>query len=198
MLDELIPTLVRFVELVVLVQLPRLAWGGGRRLLRTIDTIGYFAVPGLMRFSLLSGVFTGLLLLFVNRDPAIYGFDAVFQPDGPWGVSFPELFTVWLDPSAYSPRELWLRVSDLDAGDPVTVVALLAAVLAGLVLEESVRCFGAGASRAILASALIWAGGVVGAVYVVCAAAWILHMMNVWAVVLLVFAYRYHAMRGAH
>lgn len=191
-------TLWRAGELAALVLLPLFIWGMGRRVLHAIDTIEYFAVPGMMRFSFLSGAITGLLLLAVNHDPAYYDIDSVFHARGPWAVSFPELFSVWLDPARYPPRELWLRVRDLNTGDPVTVLALLAAGLAALVLVGCVRFFGTGAPRAWLESAVIWCWGAAMAVYVVCAATWTLHVLNFWVLVLAFVLYRYFNLKAAH
>ncbi|MGQ9368844.1 hypothetical protein [Azospirillum sp. A39] len=198
MLDDLTYTLWRVAELAALVMLPLFVWSMGRRVLHALDTIEYFAVPGMMRFSFLSGAITGLLLVVVNHDPSFYEFESVFHADGPWSVSFPELFTFWLDPGRYPPYELWLRVRGFDTGDPVTVLALLAAVLAGLVVVGCARYFGFGVLRAWLESAVIWCWGVTMAVYVVCATTWTLHVLNFWALVLAFFLYRYFTLKAAH
>lgn len=198
MLEDLIPMLWRAAELAALVLIPLFIWSVGRKVLHAVDTIEYFAVPGLMRFSFLSGAITGLLLVVVSHDPSFYEFEAVFNAGGPWSVSFTELFTFWLDPARYSPHELWLRMRTLDTGDPVTVFALMAAGLAALVVAGSVRYFGFGAARALLESVLIWCWGVAMAVYVVCATTWTLHVLNFWALVLAFFLYRYFTLKAAH
>jgi hypothetical protein len=195
MFEEAVPTLMRSAELLALLLLPIYAWAGGRRLLRVLDSDGYAAVPGLARFSFVSGAVTGALLLAVCRDPSAYALDTVLTPLGPWGVPFDELFTVWLDPRAYAPAPLWQRVRGLDPQDPVTAFAVLAALLAALVVAGALRGFGRRAPRALLLSALVWLGGAVLAVYAVCAGAWAVHILSLWAVAVVILLVRWHTWR---
>lgn len=193
MLDEAIPTLLRAAELLALLALPIYARSGGRRLLRAFDTVGYAEAPALGRFSFVSGVITGLLLVFLSRDPSIYAFDTVMQPRGPWAVPFYELFTVWLDPRAYSPAPLWGRLSTLDPADPAAVFAGLAVLLAALVAMGAVRRFPRSLPRVLTMSTFIWLTGAALAVYLVCAGAWAAHVLNFWALAVVVLLVRWHA-----
>lgn len=195
MTDDLILALVRTIQIVGLALLPAMVWALGGRLIHALDTIHYTAVPGLARFSGLSGLVAGSLLLFVNHPPGAYDFDAVFDPAGPWAVGFLDLFTVWLDPRRYSPEPLWERVAPFDTGDPVAVLAAVSAGLAALATLGAIRFFGLRAFRALLANSLVWLWGAGVVVYAVCAVMWTLHVMNFWALVVGFFIYRHYHLK---
>ncbi|HYG87601.1 MAG TPA: hypothetical protein VD978_15185 [Azospirillum sp.] len=198
MLDEAVPTLVRSAELLALLMLPVYVWSAGRRLLRAFDTVGYAEAPALGRFSFASGAVTGFLLAFVSRDPSYYALETVLQPLGPWAVPFDELFTVWLDPRAYSPAPLWERLRALDPQDPVAALTGLAALLAGLAAAGAVRSFPQHVARVLLMSALVWFAGAALAVYIVCASAWAVHILSFWALAVVILLVRWHGLRHGH
>lgn len=195
MYDALMVGLLRAGEITLLVLLPVATLSLGERLIHAFDTVEFHAVPGLGRFAVLSGLIAGGLLVWENHDSAYYEFDVVFDPDGPWAVPFLDLFRIWLDPTRYSVLPLWDRVQAFDLDDPFTVLGLISAGLAALAILGTVRFFGLRAPRALLASVLVWAWGVALAVYVVCASAWALNVLNFWAVVLVFLIYRYYGLK---
>ncbi|NYZ11834.1 hypothetical protein HL658_04675 [Azospirillum sp. RWY-5-1] len=197
MIDGLIEMLWRTAELGLLVMLPVIVLSLGERLIHAVDVIRYHEVPGLARFSVLSGLIAGALLLYANHEREWYEFDTVFDPDGPWAVPLPQLFTLWLNPLRYSPQPLLHHIAPLDYTDTATVLAGLSTGLAGLAVFGSVRYFGMKAPLAMLANIVIWLWGAGLAIYMVCAGAWALNMLNFWAVVIGFLVYRYYHLKAA-
>lgn len=198
MFDEFLHFLWRLGELGVLLMLPVAVLSVGEKLVHAVAPGEYRAVPGLSRFSVLSGLIAGGLLVYANHQGAWYEFDTVFDPQGPWAVPFTELFTVWLHPARYSPMPLWDAVSwaSFDITEPFDAFVAASVTLAGLALLGSVRFFGLAAPRAVIASALVWLWGAALAVYIVCAAAWALNMLNFWAIVLTFLVYRHYGLKA--
>lgn len=198
MIDDLYATGVRIVEVVVLFLIPAIVAYGGERLIRAGDVIGYHEVPGLARLSALSGILTGLLVMYVNLDARLWEFDIWFARGGPWDVPFQALFTHWLNPwnYVYAPLAGLLAVPAAD--DPAFLTAFFACALAGLAMVGAIRYFGLAAPLAWVGNVLVWGWGVAITVYVVCAGSWALCMMNFWALVLWFLAYRHWGLRKEH
>lgn len=196
MSDALLLGLQRLGEIALLTMLPIFIMSMGERVIHAFDTVHYYEVPGLARYSVLSGVIAGALLVWVNHEPAYYDFDAVFSPRGPWAVPLPDLFRIWLDPTRYSLVPLWERVELLDLDDPITVLALISLTFAVLAILGSLRFFGLRAPRALLANLMVWAWGAGLSIYVICAGAWALNVLNFWTVVLGFLIYRHYGLKG--
>ncbi len=195
MLEGLIETGVRIVQLVI-VSLPLVTRTAVGWLADRLGPAEYFAAPGLARISFVSGAIAGALLLYVNHQPGWYEFDTVFAASGPWAVPFLDLFVVWMNPALYPPGPLMDRVIPFRPDDPVAVLAAASAALALLVVALSVRFFRKGAPGAVFASALVWAWAAALSIYLVCAAAWALNMLNFWAVVIAFVVYRHYHLKA--
>lgn len=194
MFDEFLVTLQRAAELAAVAALPfwlRYTLSG---LMRRHDGIGYFAVPGLARLSFMSGAVFGGTLLYVNHDPALYYFDTVFAIGGPWDLSLPDFFIVWLNPLRYSPMALWERVAALDVHDTLTAFVLTSAGFAVATVAASIHYFRGRFHRALLKSAVVWLWSAALAIYVVCAVAWGLNTLNFWAAVLAFLVVRHRSL----
>lgn len=194
MVDEFLATLLRAAELAAVFAFPfwlRYTFSG---LMRRYDGIGYFAVPGMARLSFFSGATFGGTLLYVNHDPTLYYFDTVFAIGGPWDLSLVDFVAVWLNPLRYSPAVLWERVAALDIHDTLTGFVLTSAGLALLIVAAAVRYFGRQFHWALLKSAAVWLWSAGLAIYVVCAAAWALNLLNFWAAVLAFLVVRHRSL----
>jgi hypothetical protein len=194
MFDEFLITLLRIAELAALIALPMWLRYTLSGLMRHHDGIGYFAVPGLARLSFFSGVIFGGTLIYVNHDPKFYYFDNVFAVGGPWDVSFIELFTVWLNPLRYSPLVLWEKVAPLDIHDTLTGFVLTSAGAAAAVVVAAIYYFRRQFFWALLKSAAVWLWSAGLVIYVACAGAWALNMLNFWAVVLAFLLVRHRSL----
>lgn len=197
MFDQFLVILQRALELGALIALPlwlRYTIGG---LMRRWDDIGYFAVPGLARLSFVSGVIFGGALLYVNHDPTYYYFDNVFAAGGPWDLSFFDFFVVWLNPMRYSPLTLWDRVTPLDLHDALTGFCIASAAAGAAASISAVLYFGRRFYRAALNNLAVWLWAASLAVYVACAVAWTLNVMNFWAVAAVFLLVRHRSL-SAH
>jgi hypothetical protein len=196
-MTEIIPIVIHAAELMFLLLFPVALWSTSAHMMHWMDTFAFFEVPGLSRLAFLSGFITGILLVLINHDPRFYDFEAVFNNGGPWDVSFIELFTVWLNPAHYSFEPLFYRIEALDLTDLVTLGALAAIAIAGAVVFMAYKYFRPNIPQAMFSSLMSWLWGVGVVLYAVCASAWLLHMLNFWAVILAFFVYRYKLIKKA-
>jgi len=196
MLDSLIPIAVRMVELAMLVLLPILVQAAGRPLLRGLGMAEHAAsVPGLTHFSVASGAITGFLLLVVNSHPTDFHSATLLTAGGPWDLSLGAMAGEWLHPSRYDPLALWGHLDGFDLSDPVAIFLGLAALLAALVVLAVLRHAGRKAPHALLVAGLLWLWAGALAVYMVCAVAWALHALHLWAFPVALLAFRGYALR---
>ncbi|MBP2314116.1 hypothetical protein [Azospirillum soli] len=196
MLDFLIPIAVRMVELTMLVLLPVAVQAAGRPVLRRLGLPDLGPrIPGLVHFSVASGAITGFLLLFLNSHPADFHPATLLADGGPWETSLGAMAGEWLDPARYDPRMLWGHLTGFNLADPVTLFLGLAALLGAVVVLAALRHAGTEAPRALLVAGLLWLWAAAMAVYMVCAVAWALHALHLWAFPLALLAYRGYGLR---
>lgn len=196
MLDSLIPIALRMVELTMLVLLPIAVQAAGRPALRRLGLLDLGPrIPGLLHFSVASGAITGFLLLFLNSHPSDFHPATLLAVGGPWDLSLGAMAGEWLDPTRYDPWALWSRLADFDPTDPVAVFVGLAALLMALVTLAVLRHAGAKAPRALLVAGLLWLWAAAMAVYMVCAVAWALHALHLWAFPVALLAFRGYGLR---
>lgn len=196
MFEAFLDTLLRVAELTVLIALPFWLRLVGAEMMHRRDRIGYFQVPGLARLSFLSGALFGGVLLYVNHDGSLYNFDTVFARGGPWDMSFARFFVTWLNPVRYSPFTLYHRVEALDVHDTVTAFTLTSFGLAAAVVVFAIRYFRGRFHLALLPSLAVWLWSAALVIYLVCASAWALNVLNFWAVVLLFLLVRHRSLTG--
>lgn len=197
MFEEFLITLLRGAELAALLALPLWLRYTVTGLMRRFDHIGYFAVPGVARLAFFAGAIFGGALLYANHLPEYYYFDTVFAQGGPWDVPFWQLFVIWMNPLRYSPLVLWERIALLDIDDTLTAFTLISAGLTLLTLAAAIFYFRRHCLPALFNSLLIWLWSAALAVYVACAAAWALNMLNFWAIVLIFLLVRHRSL-AAH
>lgn len=196
MSDQLLVILQRAIEIGVLFSLPMWLRYTLSGMMRHNDRIGYFAVPGLARLSFFSGVIFGGALLYVNHDPKYYYFDNVFAEGGPWDLSFFEFFIVWLNPLRYSPLTLWDRVSALNIHDTLTGFFITSVLFGVAAVAAAAVYFRRQFHIAMFNNFAVWLWSAALAIYVACAIAWTLNVMNFWAVVAAFMFIRHRAIHA--
>ncbi|KOR27516.1 hypothetical protein TI05_18830 [Achromatium sp. WMS3] len=151
----------------------------------------FFQVPIITFLAKTQGTIVGLLLIYLKFDQQYFDLEQMFTIDGPWDLTLTQFFLERANMFTYNIFSVihLLTQMQTDAG----WIAGFAIILLPLILLfiNLMLWQHQDALRALLASAIIalWTTWVV--VYIVATIFWIVHLLNVWTLILLLIYIKY-------
>lgn len=168
----------------------------GARWLPRIDNRGLYLQPVAWLLPLLSGAIVGAGLLYSNLDPEYFTVNAIFQTEGPWGLSYTAFLGERVNPLNYSFEVLFDRM--VNPGENGNLMAM-ALVAVGCFAALVVRCVtlwrSAGALRGILYGTVVAIWACYMTIFAAGLTLWLLNQLNFWTlavVTILVHMHRSH------
>jgi len=168
----------------------------GARWLPRIDNHGLYLQPAAWLLPGVSGGIIGGGLLYSNLNPDFFTVNSIFQPDGPWALSYGAFLTERVNPFNYSFEILFDRMANIGDGTNVFAMTVIAAgCFLGLVIKSILLWRSVGAVRGIAYGALVAVWACYMTIFSVGLLLWLLNLLNFWTlavVTILVHLHRSH------